>query len=408
MSGENYFMLTDIIDYIIYLKLTATKFNIYSLKHDFLNWRIIKSHLITYIKNTANKYFYLWSDKYKINQWNSSFTYQQWLVFISSEIKKYLSNKLTILIGPGKNITNLYSTFSKSDKASIRLLRLSAQSLKSNSLSDLSKYILKKLFNQKEKNQIDNIVLCYDDNSSIYKLIKILTANLKTKYRNLIYKVSLPTQYPPSLNYISSVFDDKLVFDIYRYSLAKCEVKCPLEDVLDLYQALIQTKNVQGEIAEFGTYRGHSGLVISEIVRRLNINKKIFLCDTYKQFPYEHLGIDRFWSNTHKVNFISIKKMFSSYKNVSLIKGDFFDTIDKLLINHFSFVNVDCDSYRAVKLVTEKIFPRLSKGGIILFEDYGHVQCIGARYAIDEYFKNIKNYRKFFSGFSGSLIITKI
>src|SRR5690606_12888209 len=131
------------------------------------------------------------------------------------------------------------------------------------------------------------------------------------------------------------------------------------------------------------------------------------LCDTFEGFPEEKLGIDKLWNNTHSVDFEMVKKQFTGYKNVQLVKGDFKDTINTLPDKEYSLVHVDCDSYRATKFVAEKMYPKLSKGGVMMFEDYGHPFCLSARIAVDQYFSKQKNFFAFFSGFSGLYIVVK-
>ena len=50
----------------------------------------------------------------------------------------------------------------------------------------------------------------------------------------------------------------------------------------------------------------------------------------------------------------------------------------------FSFVHVDVDLYQPIKDSFEFFYPRLSPGGIMVFDDYGCVQFPGAKKAIDE------------------------
>jgi hypothetical protein len=49
----------------------------------------------------------------------------------------------------------------------------------------------------------------------------------------------------------------------------------------------------------------------------------------------------------------------------------------------------------------------LSKGGCMVFEDYGHPALLGNRLAIHQFFNERKNCLKFFSQFSGFYIVVK-
>ena len=52
----------------------------------------------------------------------------------------------------------------------------------------------------------------------------------------------------------------------------------------------------------------------------------------------------------------------------------------------FSFVHVDVDLYEPHRDSIEFFWPRLTKGGVMVFDDYGSMYCPGARRAVDEAF----------------------
>lgn len=51
----------------------------------------------------------------------------------------------------------------------------------------------------------------------------------------------------------------------------------------------------------------------------------------------------------------------------------------------FCFAHIDVDLYQSTIDSLTFVYPRMLKGGIILFDDYGFPMCKGARKAIDEY-----------------------
>ena len=52
----------------------------------------------------------------------------------------------------------------------------------------------------------------------------------------------------------------------------------------------------------------------------------------------------------------------------------------------FSFVHVDVDLYEPHRDSIEFFWPRLTAGGVMVFDDYGSTYCPGARQAVDEAF----------------------
>jgi predicted O-methyltransferase YrrM len=210
--------------------------------------------------------------------------------------------------------------------------------------------------------------------------------------------------------YLTNQFDDGLFEDIYRYSLTKVKRKCQIRDAYDLFQCLEQSKDIAGDIIEFGTYEGHSGLLMAEYIKKKNLPKKLYLCDTFKEFPKFDYGIDKPWSHFHNknFNFAHVKSIFKPYEFVTFVKGDFRETLRHIPCDSFSFAYVDCDSYEATRFVSDFIYPKLSAGGCIVFEDYGHHSLLGARRAVDEFTtENRNNLFSFFSFFSGLKIVIK-
>ncbi len=199
-------------------------------------------------------------------------------------------------------------------------------------------------------------------------------------------------------------------FDIYESSLSLFERKCQIRDYMDLCQLLQTTfeRQVDGDVAEFGSFKGHSGYLMANLLRKANVNKKLFMFDMFDEFPEEKIGLDAFWNKTHQVDFQEVKEKFRSFENVVIVKGDFTETFRNTDIHKLCFVYIDCDSYRGTKFLLNAIFDQyLSKNGIIVLEDYGHGPLLGNRIAFHEFFDNREDCFKFFSQFSGFQIVVK-
>jgi len=209
--------------------------------------------------------------------------------------------------------------------------------------------------------------------------------------------------------YITSQFDDGLFEDIYSYSLTKVKRKCQVRDAYDLFQCLKHVERIDGDIIEFGSYQGHSGLLIAEFIRRKSLNKRLYLCDTFEGFPEERYGIDKRWNSTHQVDFLKVRALFRLYQFVELVKGEFQKTVDHISSDMFSLAMIDCDSYRSTKFVADFVYPKLVRGGILVFEDYGHHALLGARRAVDEFLADMQGcVFSMFSFFSGIKVVVKI
>ena len=79
-------------------------------------------------------------------------------------------------------------------------------------------------------------------------------------------------------------------------------------------------------------------------------------------------------------------------ENVELVKGDITKTIPEYLIKHprmkISLLNLDVDLYEPSKVILENLYPRLSKGGVLILDDYNVFP--GETKAVDEFFNDKK------------------
>lgn len=166
-----------------------------------------------------------------------------------------------------------------------------------------------------------------------------------------------------------------------------------------------ETKNIYGDIAEFGVFKGNSLsrlIIFREIFTR---KKYIYAFDQFGEFkvPKSILENDKkklkFFlkeAGNQSVSSSYLKKNLVKRKlsrKVELIKGDIFITLDKFLKKNpnkkFSFINLDVDLYHITYFILQKVWSRLIKGGIILFDDYKSFP--GATKAINIFLKENKN-----------------
>jgi len=271
-----------------------------------------------------------------------------------------------------------------------------------------------------------DLVICITNNSKEIKEFYFEAQKFTQLHKiPFIYKIKGSETYP-MLNefdqlkengtlgthvFITNQFDDGLFEEIYRYSLTRVKKKCQVRDAYDLFQCLEKCSTINGDIVEFGSFEGHSGLIMAEFIQRKKLKKKLFLFDTFEKFPSVDLGIDTQWNNldVKKFDFNHVKNIFRKYDFVNLVKGKFNETLHELKTDHISLAYVDCDSYEATKLVANSVFKKITLGGCILFEDYGHHTLLGARIAVDEFIKeNSETVFSFFSFFSGLKIVVKL
>jgi hypothetical protein len=75
-------------------------------------------------------------------------------------------------------------------------------------------------------------------------------------------------------------------------------------------------------------------------------------------------------------------------ENVILIEGKVEETIPQTLPDSISLLRLDTDWYESTKHELTYLYPRLSRSGVLIIDDYGYWQ--GAKEATDEYFSQLK------------------
>jgi len=178
-------------------------------------------------------------------------------------------------------------------------------------------------------------------------------------------------------------------------------------NILSHYELYKMILNVPGDIVELGVFKG-SSLVQFGSFRELMENKnarKIIGFDVFDRFPEggELEGDIQFikeWNEETGSSFLTKEDIegvldYKGISNYELIKGNILTTIDEYInVNphlKIALLHIDCDVYEPSKVGLEKLFDRVSRGGIIIFDDYGVIE--GETKAVDEFLLNKPEYR---------------
>ena len=162
----------------------------------------------------------------------------------------------------------------------------------------------------------------------------------------------------------------------------------------------IKNENIEGDFVECGVWKGGNLIIYNYLNDKYKLGKKIFAYDTYAGMsePTIHdknyLDIDakKEWEINKKSENINlsfncyssleevkanIKKNTlndGSLENINFIEGKVEDTlkVKENLPEKIAILRLDTDWYESTKAELEILFPRLSKNGILIIDDYGH------------------------------------
>lgn len=180
---------------------------------------------------------------------------------------------------------------------------------------------------------------------------------------------------------------------IELYNKVKDYSMVSIERLYATYQAVkyVEANNIEGALVECGVWKGGNTMLMALSLE--STNRTIYLYDTFEGMPkpgkrdVDYKGNLPKW--IEKWCYSSIgetgKNMYlTGYNNVHFVKGVVEDTIPETIPDKIAVLRLDTDWYDSTMHELVHLFPRLSKGGVLLLDDYGYWK--GQREAVDEYF----------------------
>jgi len=175
-----------------------------------------------------------------------------------------------------------------------------------------------------------------------------------------------------------------------------------ISKILSHYEIYKMIKEVPGEIVECGVFKGASFLrfaMFREIFGN-PFSKKIIGFDTFGKFPETNFQDDKKARNKFidsagedsisKDQLFQILNQKNLNRHLNLIEGDITKTVPDYVKTNpelkISLLNLDTDIYEPAVSILENLYPRITKGGILMLDDYGTHP--GETKAVDEYFHN--------------------
>lgn len=177
--------------------------------------------------------------------------------------------------------------------------------------------------------------------------------------------------------------------------------------LISLQSALnhIVEHGIEGAVVECGVWRGGSMmLVATTLLDRRMADRDLFLYDTFtgmsppSDLDKDHEGTSAahlldatpaghgVWCEAG-LSEVRSNMLSTGYPGdrVHFVAGKVEDTIPEKAPEQIALLRLDTDWYESTKHELTHLYPRLSPGGILIIDDYGHWQ--GARQAVDEYFR---------------------
>lgn len=149
----------------------------------------------------------------------------------------------------------------------------------------------------------------------------------------------------------------------------------------ELWQLVAQGAMVPGDLLEVGVWRGGSGVILAGAMVANGIQSTLYLADTFSGIVKAGERDTRYKGGEHADTSEQVVTTLLTEMGLTqyvILKGIFPDETGQDIADHrFRFCHIDVDVYQSGKDVFEWIWPRLSVGGIVVFDDYGFSGCEG-------------------------------
>lgn len=167
-----------------------------------------------------------------------------------------------------------------------------------------------------------------------------------------------------------------------------------LTNIQDCVTDVLHNK-IEGDLIETGVWRGGAVIFMRAILKAYNCtNRIVWAADSFDGLPmpnenkYVADKEDKHYTYDElKVSLETVKENFKKYdlldEQVQFLKGWFKDTLPNAPINKLAIIRLDGDMYESTMDGLSNLYPKLSKGGFIIIDDWGAVE--GCKLAVMDY-----------------------
>lgn len=167
------------------------------------------------------------------------------------------------------------------------------------------------------------------------------------------------------------------------------------ERKFNLFKIAKNLKDVPGDIAECGVFKGSSAFLMLAASR--GANKHYYGFDSFEGLsePTEDDAVLAEKTFKWKKHDLSVSENYAD-KNLQVFKGHYTllkgwipSRFDEVSDKKFSLVHIDVDLFDPTLDTLKFFWPRMNSGGMVVCDDYGFDSCPGATKAMDDFGKII-------------------
>lgn len=179
---------------------------------------------------------------------------------------------------------------------------------------------------------------------------------------------------------------------------SQAETMIGLERLKNLEDCILRVEadSVPGDLIETGVWRGGACIFMAAVLRVIGCtSRRVWLADSFEGLPrpsgkYEaDVKGDQFWK--YRVLSIPEDEVVANFQRydlwdpdrVRILKGWFSETLPHAPMQQLSILRLDGDMYESTTDALESLYPKLSRGGFCIVDDYGRIRACAE--AVEDY-----------------------
>jgi hypothetical protein len=191
-----------------------------------------------------------------------------------------------------------------------------------------------------------------------------------------------------------------IIARVKPFTLTSCE---RIGSLIDAVRHVTHSR-IPGAIVECGVWRGGSMMAAALALMEASDERDLYLFDTFAgmtaptERDFDHRGdmaVDTYrellvgdqsgWCRAGLEDVTAnLKSTGYPLQKCHFVEGDVLETIPAGAPAEIAILRLDTDWYESTRHEMAHLYPRLTPGGILIVDDYGHWN--GCRQAVDEYF----------------------
>lgn len=194
------------------------------------------------------------------------------------------------------------------------------------------------------------------------------------------------------------------------YDAVKTHTLVDIYRCYDLWCLIGQVAGLRGAVLEVGVWRGGTGCLLGLAMKEAKVDSKLYLADTFTGVVKAGKADNSYKGGEHADTTLETVKSLlavNQVENYSILQGIFPEqTAAQIYADQIRFCHIDVDVYQSAKDVFDWVWPRLTAGGMVVFDDYGFAGCGGVTT-----FANEQAYRDdlvFVHNLNGHALLVKI